>query len=93
MQDLGRLEPREEPWLVALRELRTAIEKHIREEETEVWPRIRQFWGEDKLSQVGGQVQAAKLAAGAGAVVSTGVGAIGEVFKGPPEEMTEDHAH
>ena len=93
MDDLGRLEPREDTWLGRLAQLRSSIEDHIFEEEMEVWPRIRAFWGEEKLTDVGGKVQAAKMAAGICALGATAAGAISEIFKGPSDEVKQDQTH
>jgi hypothetical protein len=88
MSELGRLEPRDEQWMEKFRALRQMMDNHIRQEETEIWPRIRSVWGPDKLEQVGGQVQAAKAATGAGARVSGAVGAAGEAIKGAANRVT-----
>ena len=88
MSELGRLEPREDQWIERFRALRQMLDSHIRQEETEVWPRIRSAWGPAKLEQVGAQVQAAKAAAGAGAKVSGAVGAAGEAIKSATERIT-----
>jgi hypothetical protein len=45
-------------WLEHLRELKTTLEHHIQEEEGEIWPRIQQLWGDDKLTQAGAGIQA-----------------------------------
>lgn len=88
MEEAGRLEPREEQWLSKLRELRGTLEQHIQEEETEIWPRIQQFWGQDKLDEIAGRVQAAKTAAAVGGLASGLLGSVGEIFKGPTDQAT-----
>lgn len=85
IQEVGRLEPREERWLAKLRELRGTLDRHIQEEETVIWPKIRQVWGQDKLNQVGRQVQVAKTTAAAGAAASGVLGSVTEAVKGPDE--------
>ncbi len=87
IQEVGRLEPREERWLAKLRELRGTLDRHIQEEETVIWPKIRQVWSQDKLNQVGRQVEVAKTAAAGGASVSGMLGSVGEAFKGATDEI------
>jgi iron-sulfur cluster repair protein YtfE (RIC family) len=45
-------------WLEHVRELKSALEHHIQEEEGEAWPKIRQAWDADKLEKAGKQMQA-----------------------------------
>ena len=45
-------------WLEHVRELKTALEHHIQEEEGEVWPKIRQAWDAAKLEKAGKQMGA-----------------------------------
>jgi iron-sulfur cluster repair protein YtfE (RIC family) len=85
---IGRLEPREPRWLEQMQQLRTTLERHIQQEEGEIWPRIRQVWGEEKLRKAGTQVQAAKTAAGVGASVSGAIGAAGETVKDVAQRLT-----
>ena len=82
MEEIGRLEPRESRWLQMVGQLQMTLERHIQTEENEIWPRIRQVWGTDKLEQASGPMQAAKTAGSAGAAVSGAMGQAGEAIKG-----------
>jgi transposase-like protein len=54
---LGQREPSEAQWLTELRQLKAALEKHIGEEEHEIWPRIREAWDPAKLESAGRQME------------------------------------
>ncbi len=49
-----------EGWLDQVRQLESALERHIQEEEGRIWPRIRQVWDERRLEQAGQQMEAAR---------------------------------
>jgi iron-sulfur cluster repair protein YtfE (RIC family) len=87
MSEIGRLEPREAQWLEKFKALRQALERHIDQEETQIWPRIRSVWGPEKLEQTGSRMQVVKTAARAGASVSGAVGAAGEALKDAAERV------
>lgn len=71
-----------------MKELHTTLEGHIRTEETQMWPEIRQFWGEEKINQLGGQVQAAKAAGSVGATVSGAAGSAVQAVKDAAQSVT-----
>jgi iron-sulfur cluster repair protein YtfE (RIC family) len=56
--------PSDQSWLAQVRELKSALEHHIQEEEGKIWPRIRQVWDAGKLEQAGRQMEATKGQAG-----------------------------
>jgi hypothetical protein len=64
---IGKLDagdPAGQGWMGQLRELKSALEHHIQEEEGEIWPKIQQVWNGQKLEQAGQQMeQMAKKAA------------------------------
>jgi hemerythrin-like domain-containing protein len=62
IEQLGGMEPRDDRWMQMVVQLRSALERHIQTEESEIWPRIRQVWGADKLEQAAGPMQQAKAA-------------------------------
>ena len=81
MDRIGNLDPRESHFLQMVRELNQALVQHIEMEEREFWPHIRQAWGEQKLQDAAGKVDAAKKAAEAGAGVSGALGAAAEAVR------------
>jgi iron-sulfur cluster repair protein YtfE (RIC family) len=88
INEIGRLEPRDDRWLEQVRQLRMTLERHIQQEEGEIWPRIQQVWGPEKLQQAGGQVQIARAAASAGATASGAVGQAAEAVKDAARRVT-----
>jgi hemerythrin-like domain-containing protein len=46
-------EPSEERWLGDLRRLEAALEKHIDEEERQIWPQIGRVWDAERLERAG----------------------------------------
>jgi len=57
---LDGLNPSEPAWLAQVKELKSALEHHIQEEEGTIWPKIRQVWNARKLGQAGRQMEAMK---------------------------------
>ena len=47
------LDPKDASWLTKLTAVHASLESHIREEEQDIFPRIRKVWNDDKLAQVG----------------------------------------
>ena len=64
--EIGRLEPREDRWLPMVTQLRTTLEHHIQTEEGQIWPKIQQRCGADKLELAGEQIQSTVRTAGGG---------------------------
>jgi hemerythrin-like domain-containing protein len=60
IQDIGELDPASEEWMEQVEELRQMLERHIREEEGEIWPRVQRAWSEVKLEQTGQQMETLK---------------------------------
>lgn len=71
---IGDLDPRQDGWISEFHELVAMMDRHIRHEEDDIWPRIRREWGEQNLKNAGTPVGAAKAAATAGATVSEAFG-------------------
>lgn len=86
MDTLGREEPRRPAWLSAFREFCAEQEQHMQEEEAEMWPRIRQFWGQARLDDLGTPVQAVRTAAALGGLGSGLLGSLQEILKGPSDQ-------
>jgi iron-sulfur cluster repair protein YtfE (RIC family) len=64
--EIGRLQPREDRWLQMVTQLRSTLEQHIQTEEGQIWPRIQQMWGADKLEHAGEQIQNTVRSTGSG---------------------------
>ena len=62
IEQIGQQDPKSDQFLHMVTQLRTTLEQHIQREEGDIWPRIRQVWGADKLDRAGQQVQQAKTA-------------------------------
>ncbi len=62
IEQIGQQDTKSDQFLQMITQFRTTLEQHIQREEGEIWPRIRQVWGTDKLDRAGQQVQQAKTA-------------------------------
>jgi iron-sulfur cluster repair protein YtfE (RIC family) len=47
------LDPKDVGWLTIVKEIHSALEQHILQEEGEIFPRIAKIWDHDKLEQAG----------------------------------------
>jgi len=54
------LDPKDVGWLTVVKEVHSALEQHILQEEGEIFPRIVQFWDKDKLTQAGEEMSEMK---------------------------------
>ena len=82
IDQIGDMEPQSEAWIIKVRDLKAALEDHISQEENQIWPKIREEWGEDKLQSASTAVSTAKRAGTAGASVAGAIGAAMEKMKG-----------
>ncbi len=57
---IDRGSPEDREWLDAVKRLHAALEKHIHEEEREIWPRIERVWDRAQLEQAGERMAAMK---------------------------------
>jgi hemerythrin-like domain-containing protein len=73
MKQIGQLAPSDDAWLRQVSALHATLEGHIRHEEVDIWPRIRETWGQPKLDAAGRAIAAAKAAGKAGAAVTDAV--------------------
>ena len=48
-----RLDPTDDAWLETVRSIHSALEKHIAQEEGEIFPRIGQVWDAGRLAKAG----------------------------------------
>lgn len=56
MQAMDGLDASGEEWLRNLSEVKSHLEQHIQEEETEIWPEIRRIWDDARLSEAGSKM-------------------------------------
>jgi len=52
-----RRHPEDGRWLAAVRQIRSALENHIRQEEQGVFPRIGQLWDRTRLEEAGREMR------------------------------------
>ncbi len=71
---IGELDPTDDRWMSEFRSLVSMLDRHIAHEENDIWPKIRQEWGERRLEEAGRPVGAARKAATAGASVAEAFG-------------------
>jgi hypothetical protein len=50
--------PPGQDWLVLVQRLKNALERHIQQEEQEIWPRIERVWDAKKLERAGAEMEA-----------------------------------
>jgi hemerythrin superfamily protein len=60
MEDMAALAPEDAPWLAKLKTVHASLAKHIREEEQDIFPRIKKVWDEIRLKQAGTGMKAMK---------------------------------
>jgi hemerythrin-like domain-containing protein len=57
IEQTERLEPKEARWLATVRQIHDALQKHIQEEEGEIFPRIARAWDHDRLEKAGAEMR------------------------------------
>jgi len=60
MEEIEQLEPSDEAWTAKMTVLIENVEHHAGEEEEELFPQLRETFGDDKLAALGKQLQQAK---------------------------------
>ncbi|MGH7384567.1 MAG: hemerythrin domain-containing protein [Candidatus Rokuibacteriota bacterium] len=53
LKETQRLDPEDERWLATVRQIKTALENHIRQEEQDIFPRIGRIWDRAQLEAAG----------------------------------------
>lgn len=53
IKDMTELDPEDASWLTKLKAVHASLERHIREEEQDMFPRISKVWNDKKLKQAG----------------------------------------
>ena len=56
IEKTARLDAQDERWLTTVKQIHTALEKHIKHEEGDIFPRIGQEWDSARLEQAGRQM-------------------------------------
>lgn len=64
LRELSQLKPSSEAWQPKVKVLKENTEHHVKEEETELFPKVRQIWDTDKRAEVGQQMTAMMLERG-----------------------------
>jgi iron-sulfur cluster repair protein YtfE (RIC family) len=54
------LDPEDGRWLATVRQIRSALENHIRQEEQDIFPRIGQIWDRTRLEEAGREMRRSK---------------------------------
>jgi hypothetical protein len=58
IREIGRLDPSDATWLATVKKLRSALERHIQQEEQEIWPKIGRVWDAARLEEAGRKMAA-----------------------------------
>ena len=59
-KDTEGLDPEDEGWLATVRQIKSALENHIRQEEGDIFPRIGQIWDRARLDEAGQEMSQSK---------------------------------
>jgi hemerythrin-like domain-containing protein len=54
---MADVDPSQNEWADNLREVKSLLEQHIREEEDEIWPEIRRIWDASRLEEAGSRME------------------------------------
>lgn len=54
------LDPEDARWLATVRQVKTALDNHIRQEEGDIFPRIGQIWDRTRLEEAGQEMSQSK---------------------------------
>jgi hemerythrin-like domain-containing protein len=57
IEQTERLQPEEARWLATVRQIHDALQRHIQEEEGEIFPRIARAWDRDRLERAGAEMR------------------------------------
>jgi len=60
LEAIDELDPHDPEWLATIVEVRSALERHIREEEGNIFPRISRGWERSRREQAGASLQQMK---------------------------------
>jgi len=62
VKEMESLEPEGERWLVTVRQIKSALEHHIRREEQDIFPRVSRLWDRTRLEEAGRAMRESKAA-------------------------------
>ena len=60
IKETERLDPEDETWLATVRQIKSALENHIRQEEQNIFPRIGRIWDRTRLEEAGREMSQGK---------------------------------
>lgn len=60
LEEISALNPTNDQWLDKIIELRENVEHHVAEEEDELFPQVEELFDEQKLQQLGAEMEAVK---------------------------------
>ena len=60
IKETGGLDPQDGRWLATVRQIKAALENHIRQEEQDIFPRISHVWDRTRLEQAGWEMRQSK---------------------------------
>lgn len=60
IEEIGSLDPEEKAWLTKVKAVGASLERHIREEEQDIFPRIGKVWDAKRRKQAGAEMQEMK---------------------------------
>lgn len=63
LKEIDALNAQDSRWLTKVREVRDRLEGHIREEESDIFPRLALVWNRDRLEQAGTELERMKAKA------------------------------
>ena len=60
IKETASLDPEDGRWLATVRQIKAALENHIRQEEQDIFPRIGQIWDRSRLDEAGREMEQGK---------------------------------
>ena len=57
IREIEGLDPEDDRWLAKIKEVKSSLEHHIREEEDDVFPKLSREWDRTRLDRVGAQME------------------------------------
>ena len=60
IEDMMELDPEDASWLTKLKAVHASLESHIREEEQDIFPRVRKVWDVNELKQAAAEMKELK---------------------------------
>jgi iron-sulfur cluster repair protein YtfE (RIC family) len=60
IEETEGLDPEDETWLATVRQIKSALENHIRKEEQDIFPQIGRIWNRTRLEEAGREMSQGK---------------------------------